>query len=41
MEAPPSGVIRVLKSKQCNKKVQVKLLTSTTAWKRYPKIVTL
>lgn len=40
-EAPPSGVIRVLNSKQRNKKVQVKLLASTDAWKRDPKMRTL
>jgi len=40
-EAPLSGVIRVLDSKQLNKKVQVKLLASTAAWKRDPKTVTL
>lgn len=41
IEAPPSGVIRVLISKQHNKKVQVKLLASTDAWKRDPKTRTL
>ena len=40
-EAPPSGVIRVLNSKQCNKKVQVKLLASTDLWKKDPKTRTL
>jgi len=30
-----------MNSKQCNKKVQVKLPASTAAWKRDPKTVTL
>lgn len=41
METPPSGVIRVLNSKQRNRKVQVKLPASTAAWKKDPKTVTL
>jgi len=41
METPPLGVIRVMSSKQRNKKVQVKLPASTAAWKRYPRMVTL
>ena len=36
MEAPPSGVIRVMNSKQHNKKLQVKLPASRDAWKRDP-----
>ena len=40
-EAPPSGVIRVLNSKQRNKKVQVKVLASTALWRRDPKTITL
>ena len=35
------GVIRVLNSKKCNKKVQLKLLASTTAWKKDPKTITV
>lgn len=41
MEAPLLVVIRVMNSKQRNRKVQVKLPASTAAWKRDPKIVTL
>ncbi len=40
-ETPPSGVIRVLNSKQRNRKVQVKLPASTAAWKKDPKTRTL
>lgn len=40
-KAPLSGVIRVLNSKQCNRKVQVKIPASVAAWRRDPKIVTL
>ena len=40
-EAPLLGVIRVMNSKQRNRKVQVKLPASTAAWRRDPKIVTL
>ena len=40
-EAPPSGVIRVLNSKQRNRKVQVKLPASTAVWKKDPKTRTL
>ena len=40
-EAPLSGVIRVLNSKQRNRKVQVKLPASTVVWRRDPKTVTL
>ena len=40
-EAPPSGVIRVLNSKQRNRKVQVKLPASTALWKKDPKTRTL
>ena len=40
-EAPPLGVIRVLNSKQRNKKVQVKLPASTVAWRRDTKTLTL
>jgi len=41
IEAPPSGVIQVLNSKQRNKKVQVKLPAATALWKRDPKTRTL
>lgn len=40
-EAPSSGVIRVMNSKQRNKKVQVQLPTSIDAWKKDPKTRTL
>jgi len=40
-ETPPLGVIKVMNSKQLNKKVQGKLLASTATWKRDPKMVTL
>jgi len=40
-EAPPLGVIRVLNSKQRNKKVQVKLPASTVSWNKDPKTRTL
>jgi len=40
-KAPPSGVIRVLNSKQRNKKVQVKLPASIAVWRRDPKTITL
>lgn len=40
-EAPPSGVIRVLNSKQHNRKVQVKLPASMALWKKDPKKRTL
>ena len=40
-EAPPSGVIQVLNSKQRNRKVQVKLPASTALWKKDPKTRTL
>ena len=41
METPPSGVIRVLNSKQRNRKVQVKFSASMALWKKDLKTRTL